>query len=190
LSVDDPSPLWAGATDVELIGGREPRVVRIENYDPAWPARFRVLANRVREVLGDRALTVEHIGSTSVPGLAAKPIIDMLLTVSKVTDEAAYVPPLQSLGLGLRVREEDHRMLRPPQRDVHLHVYEPDSPEVRDYLDFRDWLRVSAADRALYEQTKRRLAGRRWGDMNDYAVAKTETVHAILTRARAWRAGQ
>jgi GrpB-like predicted nucleotidyltransferase (UPF0157 family) len=174
----------------ELIGGREPTVVRIQDYDPTWPARFRVFADRVRGVLGDRALTVEHIGSTSVPGLAAKPIIDMLLTVSEVSDEAFYVPPLQSLGLGLRVRETDHRMLRTPQRDVHLHLYEPNCPEVRDHLDFRDWLRVSAADRALYEKTKRRLAGRRWGDTNDYAIAKTETVHAILTRARAWRAGQ
>ena len=171
-----------------LIGGREPAVIELVDHDLAWPARFEDLAGRVRQALGARALRVEHIGSTSVPGLAAKPIIDVLLTVADVTDEAAYVPALVAAGLELRVREPDHRMLRTPARDVHLHVYEPAHRAVRDYLDLRDWLSVDAADRELYAETKRRLARQPWRDMNDYADAKSEVVQDVLRRARAWRA--
>ena len=175
--------------DQVLIGGREPAVIVVVDHDPAWAARFQELAERVRAALGPRALRVEHIGSTSVPGLAAKPIIDALLVVADVTDEAAYVPALEVTGLVLRTREPEHRMLRTPARDVHLHVYEPGHSAVRDYLDLRDWLTVDAADRDLYAATKRRLAERSWRDMNDYADAKTEVVQAVLGRARAWRAG-
>ena len=130
---------------------------------------------------------LEHIGSTSVPGLAAKPIIDMLLIVDDVEDEAAFVPPLESAGFELRVREPDHRMFRTPQRDMHLHVYAPGRAEERDYLDLRDWLRVSTEDRTRYETVKRHLAQQHWDDMNDYADAKTDVVLDILTRARTWR---
>jgi GrpB-like predicted nucleotidyltransferase (UPF0157 family) len=117
--------------------------------------------------------------------------VDVLLTVADVDDEAAYLPALESAGFPLRVREPGHRMVRTPARDVHVHVhvYEPDRPEVRDYLDLRDWLRVDAQDRELYAATKRRLARQRWADMNDYADAKTDVIAAILARARAWRAG-
>lgn len=174
--------------DQVLIGGREPAVIVVRAYDPGWPARFQELAGRVRQALGARALVVEHIGSTSVPGLAAKPIIDALLAVADVTDEAAYVPALEATGLVLRTREPDHRMLRTPARDVHLHVYEPTHPAVQDYLDLRDWLTVDGADRELYAATKRRLAEQSWRDMNDYADAKSEVVQDVLGRARAWRA--
>jgi GrpB-like predicted nucleotidyltransferase (UPF0157 family) len=181
----------AAYLDSVLIGGREPAEISVVNYDERWPVRFRELAERVRRALGERALGVEHIGSTSVPGLAAKPIVDVLLTVADVDDEAAYLPALESAGFPLRVREPGHRMVRTPARDVHVHVhvYEPDRPEVRDYLDLRDWLRVDAQDRELYAATKRRLARQRWADMNDYADAKTDVIAAILARARAWRAG-
>ncbi len=174
--------------DSVLIGGREPATITVVDYDSEWPARFAVMAAAVRRALGRRARCVEHIGSTSVPGLPAKPIIDMLLTVDDVADEAAYVPPLESVGFVLRVREPGHRMLRTPQKDVHLHVYEPDRREVRDYLDLRDWLRVHNEDRSLYAATKRRLAQQPWSDMNYYADAKTDVVLQILARARAWRA--
>jgi GrpB-like predicted nucleotidyltransferase (UPF0157 family) len=140
--------------------------------------------------LGASALRVEHIGSTSVPGLAAKPIVDVLVTVQDVEDEAAFVPALEREGFVLRVREPGHRMVRTPERDVHVHLYEPDHEAVSAYLDLRDWLRADAGDRALYETTKRRLATRTWTDMNEYADAKTDVVLAILGRARAWRAAQ
>jgi len=174
--------------DVVLIGGREPANIVVSDYDDAWPARFEVLADRVRGALGQQVRRLEHIGSTSVPGLAAKPLIDMLLIVDDLEDEAAYVGPLEAADFALRVREPDHRMLRTPQRDAHLHVYAPGRAEERDYLDLRDWLRVSSDDRTLYATVKHRLAQQHWEDMNDYADAKTDVVLDILTRARTWRA--
>ena len=173
--------------DAVLIGGREPANIVVSDYDVAWPARFQALADRVKGALGDQVRRLEHIGSTSVPGLAAKPIIDMLLIVDDVEDEAAFVPPLVAAGFELRVREPDHRMFRTPQRDMHLHVYAPGRAEERDYLDLRDWLRVSTEDRTRYETVKRHLAQQHWDDMNDYADAKTDVVLDILTRARTWR---
>ncbi len=161
--------------------------VSIVDYDADWPLRFAELRGSVEEALGGKALAVEHIGSTSVPRLAAKPIIDMLVTVTQVEDEPSYVPALEKAGFFLRVREPEHRMFRTPRRDAHLHVYEPTSGAVVDYLDLRDWLRESEADRTLYAATKRDLAQRDWSDMNHYADAKTHVVLDILARARAWR---
>jgi GrpB-like predicted nucleotidyltransferase (UPF0157 family) len=174
--------------DAVLIGGREPATITIVEYDPRWPAPFEELAGRIRAALGpgsERALGVEHIGSTAVPGLVAKPIIDVLLTVADVQDEGSYVPPLVAAGLELRVREPGHRMLRTPGRTAHVHVYEPDVPEVRAYRDLRDRLRSHPEDRELYAATKRRLARRSWGDMNEYAEAKSEVIAGILRRSRA-----
>ncbi|MHB1063920.1 MAG: GrpB family protein [Georgenia sp.] len=174
--------------DAVLIGGREPASIVVVDYDNAWPARFEVLAGRVRRALGPRVRCLEHIGSTSVPGLAAKPIIDVLLVVDDVQDEAAFVPPLEVAGFERRVREPGHRMLRTPQRDAHLHVYASGRAEARDYLDLRDWLRVSGDDCTRYANVKRHLAQKQWRDMNDYADAKTDVVLEILARARTWRA--
>jgi GrpB-like predicted nucleotidyltransferase (UPF0157 family) len=174
--------------DRVLIGGREPAEISVVDYDERWPVRFREIAERIREALAERALGVEHIGSTSVPGLAAKPIVDVLLTVADVSNEVAYVPALESAGFRLRVREPEHRMVRTPAGDVHVHVYEPGRPEVRNYIDLRDWLRVDARDRELYAATKRMLARQQWNDMNDYADAKTEVIDDVMARARAWRA--
>ena len=173
-----------------LIGGREQVPIVVVDHDEQWPERYGLVRDRVRAALGPAALRVEHIGSTSVPALAAKPIIDVLLVVQDVEDEAAFVPPLQRAGFVLRVREPGHRMLRTPARDVHVHLYEPDHEAVSAYLDLRDWLRTDADDRGLYERTKRALATRTWTDMNAYADAKTDVVLAILGRARAWRASQ
>lgn len=184
-AVDDDRDAYL---DAVLIGGREPASIVVADYDDAWPARFEVLADRVRRALGPRVRCLEHIGSTSVPGLAAKPIIDMLLIVDDVHDEAAFVPPLEGAGFELRVREPDHRMLRTPHRDTHLHVYAPGRAQARDYLDLRDWLRVSSDDCTLYANVKRHLAQKQWNDMNDYADAKTDIVLDILARARTWRA--
>jgi GrpB-like predicted nucleotidyltransferase (UPF0157 family) len=182
-------PERAAYLDRVLIGGREPAEISVVDYDERWPLRFREIAERVRRALAADVVDVEHIGSTSVPGLAAKPIVDVLLTVADVSNEAAYLPALESAGFLLRVREPAHRMVRTPARDAHVHVYEPGRPEVRDHLDLRDWLRVDAQDRELYAATKRTLARQQWDDMNDYADAKTEVISDILARARSWRAG-
>jgi GrpB-like predicted nucleotidyltransferase (UPF0157 family) len=175
--------------DQVLIGGREPARIVVVDPDPHWADRFGALAARVRRALGEAA-RVEHIGSTSIPGLAAKPIIDMLLIVEDAADEDAFVPALVAEGFVLRVREAGHRMLRTPERDVHLHVYGEGAQEIQDYRDLRDWLRHDLTDREMYAAKKRELAEREWQDMNYYAQAKDEVVALILAHARAWRAGE
>jgi GrpB-like predicted nucleotidyltransferase (UPF0157 family) len=177
-------PDRAAYLDAVLIGGREPAHVVVVDPDPSWPARFAVLRDRIRAALGPRALAVEHIGSTAVPGLAAKPIVDVLVTVADLDDEAGYAGALEAAGFPMRVREPGHRMFRTPERDVHVHVYEPGAPAVDAYLALRDHLRRSAADRELYAATKRELARRQWADVNDYADAKSDVITGILARAR------
>jgi GrpB-like predicted nucleotidyltransferase (UPF0157 family) len=170
--------------DAVLIGGREPVTVVVADYDPAWPVRFAALNARIRAALGHTAVAVEHIGSTSVPGLAAKPIVDVLVVVSDVDDESSYATALEDAGFVLRVRETGHRMFRTPDKDVHIHVYGSGDQAVGDYLAFRDRLRADDADRTLYAKAKRELAQRPWSDMNHYADAKTEVITQILGRAR------
>jgi GrpB-like predicted nucleotidyltransferase (UPF0157 family) len=167
----------------ELIGGLEPGDIRIVDYDTGWPARYEAQRRRIAGALGTGLLRIEHIGSTAVPGLAAKPIIDILIVVADSADETSYLPRLEAAGYELRVREpgfHQHRMLRTPARDVHVHVWSPNAPEVTRQLTFRDRLRANADDRKRYQDTKRRLAALAWPDMNAYADAKTAVIEAIL----------
>lgn len=173
--------------DSVLIGGREERPIVIVDYDPHWAERFTKLAQQIRGAIGEHTLMVEHIGSTSVPGLAAKPIIDILLTIRDVADETAYLPQLEDAGFVLRVREPGHRMFRTAERDVHIHVFSSGNAAVPPYLELRDWLRQYEGERKLYEQTRKALAQQQWADMNYYADAKTEVITAILGRARVRR---
>jgi GrpB-like predicted nucleotidyltransferase (UPF0157 family) len=150
-----------------------------------WPEVFRRETDRIRTLLGCRALQIEHIGSTSVPGLAAKPIIDILLVVADSSDEPAYVPILERAGYSLRIREPNwhqHRMFKGPAADINLHVFSSGCPEINRILSFRDWLRSNAADRDLYERTKRDLAEKKWSDGEGYAHAKTAVIEEILER--------
>lgn len=173
-----------------LIGGLEQRPVVIVEHDPVWALRAMRLCGLIASALGERMISVEHIGSTAVPGLAAKPIIDLLLVVPDIDDEETYLPALEASGLVLRVREPGHRLLRTPELDVHLHVLSPGTVYQRDYRDLRDWLRVDATDRELYSSTKKRLSSRKWIDMNFYADAKSDVIREILVRARSWRQEQ
>jgi GrpB-like predicted nucleotidyltransferase (UPF0157 family) len=171
-----------------LIGGPEKREIIICDYDPCWPQKFAEHARRIRGAVGPATLRIEHIGSTSVPGLAAKPIIDILLVVENSADERTYLPQLERAGYVLRVREPDfheHRMFRTQNRDMHIHIFSRGSVEIERYLTFRDRLRTNVADRQLYETTKRKLAAQDWPDMNAYADAKTAVIEAITARARA-----
>ncbi|HEV3340891.1 MAG TPA: GrpB family protein [Pirellulales bacterium] len=175
-------------TEIGLIGGVEKREIQILDYDPRWQDKYQTHSARISAAVGATALRIEHIGSTSVPGLAAKPIIDILVVVADSAIESAYLPRLESAGYVLRVREpefHEHRMFRTPERDVHIHVFSLGSPEIERYLVFRDRLRTNSDDRLRYEKTKRDLAARSWDDMNAYADAKTEVVEGILARARA-----
>jgi GrpB-like predicted nucleotidyltransferase (UPF0157 family) len=168
-----------------LIGGLEPGRVLLVPADTSWPARFAREQRRIVRALGDVAVRVEHIGSTAVAGLAAKPIVDVLVTVANPEAERLYRPQLEHAGYRLRVREPRHLMFRTVERDVHVHVWADTDPEVPRYLAFRDRLRESPADRTAYEQLKLTLAQRDWADTNDYAEAKSELVEAILARTAA-----
>ena len=174
--------------DAVLIGGREERAVVIVDPDPEWRAVFERERAAIARVLTGRAFRIEHVGSTAVPGLAAKPIVDIQVAVVDPDDEAAFAPALERAGYELRVREPGRRMFRTPGRDVQVHVWRAGSDDERRHVLFRDWLRVDESDRALYEDTKRRLAARRWPDVNYYAEAKTPLITAIMARAEAWAA--
>ena len=178
------SPRRPDVPDVELVGGPEPLVVGLHPYDERWPAAYEEHRRRIEAALGGRAVGIEHIGSTAVPGLAAKPIIDVAVTVEDITAEEDYLDPLLAAGYVLRTREPGHRLVRTPTRDAHVHVYEQGAPQVEAYLLLRDHLRADEADRALYERTKRELMSRPWSDMNAYADAKSEVIAAIKGRAR------
>ena len=170
------------------IGGPRPLSGRIElrDYDPGWPERYAEHAVRVRATLAERVVRIEHVGSTSVPGISAKPIIDIVLEVPDSAHEAAYVGGLESAGYVLRIREPDwfeHRLFNTAGRDVNLHVFSSGCPETERMVRFRDWLRANAPDRELYVRAKRELAARDWKYMQQYADAKTEVVAEIMTRA-------
>jgi GrpB-like predicted nucleotidyltransferase (UPF0157 family) len=172
---------------IVLIGGVEQCEIQIVDYDPDWPKQFETHACVIAGALGGSALRVEHIGSTSVPDLAAKAIIDILVVVRDSADESDYLPQLEAAGYVLRVREPDwneHRMFRTPEKDVHIHIYSADCPEIQRNLTFRDCLRRNIDDRRRYEQTKRQLAAKEWVDMNAYADAKTDVIESILNDHR------
>ncbi len=162
-------------------------------YSDEWPRLYAIEAEKIRAALGARALLLEHAGSTSVPGLAAKPIIDIVLVVANPANEPGYVPALESAGYTLRIREPDwyqHRMLKRASPDVNLHVFGPDCEEVQRMLALRDWLRRDKTDRELYARTKRELAQRDWMYTQEYADAKSEVIQEILERARAASGGE
>lgn len=162
--------------------------IQIIDYDPHWPELFAREADRMRAVLGSRALRIEHAGSTSVPGLAAKPIVDVVLVVADSADEDAYAPALEAAGYVLRIREPnwyEHRMFKGPDTDINLHVFSYGCAEIERMVIFRDWLRGNAADRHLYAAAKRRLAEKGWNCVQDYADAKTGVIEEIVARARA-----
>jgi GrpB-like predicted nucleotidyltransferase (UPF0157 family) len=171
------------------IGERRPLngTIYLAPYDPAWPSLFAQLKQRIYEALKDDVLLLEHVGSTSVPGLSAKPIIDMVLAVADSSDEAAYVERLEGRGFKLRIREPnwyEHRLFKFSDPNANLHVFSDGCEEIDQMLLFRDWLRKHAEDRLLYEGKKRELATRIWKYTQNYADAKSEVVQEILARAR------
>jgi GrpB-like predicted nucleotidyltransferase (UPF0157 family) len=155
-------------------------------YDPRWPAMFDREASRIRAALASLAIRVDHVGSTSVPGLAAKPIIDIVLSVPDSADEAAYVPALEAAGYVLHNREPgwfEHRMFKGPDTDINLHVFSAGEAEIDRMVLFRDWLRSHDDDRDAYLRVKRELAQRNWRHVQYYAEAKTTIVEQIMARA-------
>jgi GrpB-like predicted nucleotidyltransferase (UPF0157 family) len=161
--------------------------ITLVEYDPAWPRLYEGEAARIHAALGEHARLIEHVGSTAVRGLAAKPHIDIVIAVADSSDEASYVPSLETAGYVLRIREpewHEHRLFESPSTDLNLHVFSEGCPEIERMLRFRDQLRRNEADRLLYERTKRALAQRTWKYGQHYADAKTTVVEEILARAR------
>ncbi|MEV1286336.1 GrpB family protein [Micromonospora sp. NPDC049679] len=168
--------------------GEPPRnwqAIVIQDYDPAWVGRFAAASSVLKEVLGGLVINVEHVGSTSVPGLAAKPIIDIDLLVGDTTEEPRYIPALEAVGYRLVLREpwwHGHRMLVSPTGDVNLHVWPQDAPEPVRHRLFRDWLRSHPEDRELYATTKRHLARDTAHQPGDYNLAKNDVIDDIYAR--------
>lgn len=160
--------------------------VRLAEPDPAWADWYAREQDRIRTALGERAVRIEHVGSTSVPGLAAKPVIDIVVVVADSADEPAYVPELEAAGFRLRHREPswyEHRFLA--DGPVQIHVFSVGCAEVDRMLLFRDRLRSHPEDRDLYQRTKRELAAARWSYVQDYADAKSSVVEQIIAAAQA-----
>jgi GrpB-like predicted nucleotidyltransferase (UPF0157 family) len=187
-------PIDLAAYEKELakytIGQPEPLAgpIEIADYETTWPRKFEGEAAHIRSVLHDQVVRIEHVGSTSVPGLPAKPVIDIVLEVPDSTDEAAYVPDLEGAGYALRIREApwfEHRLFKGPDLNINLHTFSAGCAETDRMVTFRDWLRTNAADRELYARAKRELAGLAWKYMQQYADAKTAVVKEILGRAEA-----
>lgn len=181
-------PLTEEQLQAVTVGGLVPHAATIDlrDYDESWPQLFEREAERIRAALGEKVVLLDHVGSTSVPGLAAKPIIDILLIVPDSSDEAAYLSDLEAAGYALRIREPDwhqHRLFKGPDTNINLHVFSPGTSEINRMLGFRDWLQTHDDDRLLYERTKRELAAKTWKYVQNYADAKTVVVEEIVARA-------
>ncbi|WP_179825500.1 GrpB family protein [Nocardiopsis aegyptia] len=167
-----------------LVNGR----VHIIPYDPKWPYLFKREAERVRQALGDRALRIEHVGSTAVPGLPAKPCVDILLVVADSSDEPAYAADLEAAGYSLVIREPawfEHRVLKGPDVNLNLHVFGQGCEEADRMIRFRDRLIADAGARERYTARRKELAERTWQSVQDYADAKSDVIEEILAEAAA-----
>lgn len=185
---DEIQQAWVGG--IEAAEHNAP--IFLAPSDPEWPAWYAREEARIRSILGERVVRIEHTGSTSVPGLSAKPRIDITLAVPDSSDEAGYVPDLEAAGYTLVIREPDwfeHRVLKGPDTDINLHVFTAGATEIERMVGFRDWLRTHPEDRDRYERTKVELAARTWQYVQHYADAKSEVVESIIARMEAARAG-
>ena len=192
MALSDPTDV--ASYDRELakvtIGGAQPlsEPLEIRDYDPEWPLQYEREEARIRSILGERVIRIGHVGLASVPGLPAKPVLDIALEVPNSAAESAYVPDLEAGGYVLRIREPEwfeHRIFKGPDTNINLHVFTAGCAEVDRMLLFRDWLRTNAADRKLYAGAKRELPARDWKYVQQYADAKTAVVHDIMSRAQA-----
>ncbi|WP_020658087.1 GrpB family protein [Amycolatopsis benzoatilytica] len=181
-----------GETEIQAAWvGEAPKLgttITLAEYDPEWPRLYEREAARIRAALGERVVLLEHVGSTSVPGLAAKPIVDILLEVPDSDDEDNYLPDLEAAGYRLVIREPDwekHRCFKGPDTNVNLHVHSPGNGQTERYLLFRDRLRSHPEELARYLGEKRRLAAQVWEYVQNYADAKNDVIDEIIDRARA-----
>jgi GrpB-like predicted nucleotidyltransferase (UPF0157 family) len=187
VTFDDTEPP-AGASPW-VPGAGPDSLIEVTDPDPDWPQWYHDLAGRIREVLGWRVLQLEHVGSTSVAGLAAKPVIDIDLTVADPGREQDYIPALEATGFRLTIREpwwHGHRCLRGDQPPCNLHVFGFDSPELVRHRIFRDWLQGNPADRDRYAAAKRQASGEASAageHVMQYNSRKQQVIRDIYQRA-------
>jgi GrpB-like predicted nucleotidyltransferase (UPF0157 family) len=189
-AVTGPVPDAAVPDGVELLHGPSPDPVVLVPPDPAWAERFASIRADLLAALGPAAVRVDHIGSTSVPGLPAKPIVDVQISVPSVDDEGAYRGAVEGLGWVLWVREPGHRMFRDPPGSpatAHLHVCDAGGPWERRHLLFAAFLRAHPvhADSYLHHKDELRIRVGSRG-MLAYADAKSSFVEAVLVDAERW----
>jgi len=181
---------WEGFT---LIGETRNDPIEVVPHDPVWRARFEVWRAKLADALGEAAVRIEHVGSTSVPGLAAKPIVDIQVSMRDLEDEASYVPAIEGLGVGLRSRDKEHRYFRPvaPRpRHVQIHVCQTGSRWEFDHLLFRDFLRAHDHERDVYAVVKMQAARTFRDNRVAYTEGKSPFIKSALARARTWHAEQ
>ncbi|MCB0025244.1 MAG: bifunctional GNAT family N-acetyltransferase/GrpB family protein [Caldilinea sp.] len=187
-------PGYAAPTFVHMtreLGPQMLRVIEVVPYDPAWPARFEAEAAAIRAALGDTLVGIEHIGSTSVPGLAAKPIIDMIPLVRDVTELDDKIGAMAAIGYTPRGEYglPGRRYFRKGSayaRVVHAHAYQIDDPEAARHLAFRDYLRTHAEARAAYAELKIELAERHPTDIVAYMDGKDGLIKQLEAEALVW----
>ena len=177
-----------GASAKPALAEGRTRSYAISPYDPSWPDRFESESAKIRAGLGDQVIRVEHVGSTSVPGLAAKPVVDIQVSVRSMVPRSAYVDPLVRLGYRSAIDPwtDEHEFFsrdEDGERAFHVHVCGQGSEWEQRHLAFRDWLRSHPDDAAAYERLKRDLAERYPRDTYSYAAAKTEFIEEVEARA-------
>jgi GrpB-like predicted nucleotidyltransferase (UPF0157 family) len=181
--------MWPGFEYSERSRPRERQPIEVVAYDPGWPERFEAWRGRLASLLSPVARRIEHVGSTSVPGLAAKPVVDIQVSVADLADEEAYVAPCEAAGLQFRIRDDEHRYFQPPPgqpREVHVHVCQQGSDWERVHLLFRDYLRSSADARDAYAAAKHEAATIWRNDRAAYTESKSDVILGILDRAEVW----
>lgn len=165
--------------------------VMIVDYDPQWPILYEEEKARILGVIGHKVVAIEHIGSTAVPGLGAKPIIDIMVAVRHLSEAEQCIEPLQSVGYEYVPEHEDfipeRRYFRKghPETHRHLHIVEPTSDFWERHLFFRDYLRAHPKVARQYYELKRQLATKSGSDRQTYTDAKTPFIESVITRARA-----
>ncbi|KFX87142.1 hypothetical protein V490_08505 [Pseudogymnoascus sp. VKM F-3557] len=175
-----------GLNDVQRISYRPIRAIEMVEPNPKWPSSFTLIAQRIQAALGDRALAIEHIGSTSVPDLPAKDVIDVNLVVADVTAEGDYVQDLEDAGFQFLTRNKEHRFFGLDEPYANIHVWGPDSSEVIRHRIFKEWLLDHEDDRLAYAEAKRQAASaaRQAGETaNEYNGRKQPIIREILKRA-------
>jgi len=176
----------------ELAAGSDrfdPEPIELVPYDPGWAALFEEWKEKLIAALPTSPRRIEHVGSTSVPGLAAKPVVDIQVSVDDQEDEATYVPAIESIGVQLRNRDSEHRFFRPfagHARQVHIHVCQVGSEWERRHIVFRDYLRSNLAARQEYLDAKVSAAARWSDDRLAYTEAKSETIRRLTRAADEW----